>query len=43
MKVTGLDAATQKPVQDIRFQVNLLTGRRPKLYGVLRLIMKSCD
>jgi hypothetical protein len=34
IKVTGLDAATQKPIQDMRFRVTLLTGRRPKLYGV---------
>jgi hypothetical protein len=34
MKVTGLDAATEKPVQEMRFHVTLLTGRRPKLYGI---------
>jgi hypothetical protein len=34
IKAAGLDAATQKPVQHMRFKVTLVTGRRPKLYGV---------
>jgi len=34
MSVVGVDAATSQPVRDIRFRVTLLTGRRPKLYGV---------